>query len=327
MSGIRPTGRLHLGHYFGILKNWVSLQEQYDCYYSIADWHALTTKYDETASLVDNIHEVALDILAVGVDPQKATLYVQSSIPQIAELHLLFSMFTPVKWLETDPTLKDMVAMRSQGNEVDLNYGLLGYPVLQTMDILGPRAALVPIGQDQLAHLEISRDIARRFNHLYKTDYFPEPKPLLTEIPKVLGLDGRKMGKSYNNAIFLSDSEDETFKKIKTAITDPARVKRDDPGNPAACEVVYPFYEIFADESARNIAAQECQKALRGCMDCKKILTEFINESLRPIREHRRLLAADRAQVQEILDSGSEKSRAIHAETLQAVRAFMQLYR
>lgn len=326
MSGIRPTGRLHLGHYFGILKNWVSLQDQYDCYYSIADWHALTTKYDDTASLVDNIYEVALDILAVGVDPNKATLYVQSSVPQIAELHLLFSMFTPVKWLETDPTLKDMVAMRKEGGDVDLNYGLLGYPVLQTMDILGPRAALVPIGQDQLAHLEISRDVARRFNHIYQTDYFPEPKPLLTEIPKVLGLDGRKMGKSYNNAIFLSDTEDETFKKIKTAITDPERIKRDDPGDPAKCQVVYPFYEIFGDDAMKSAATDECRQALRGCMDCKKILAERVNEILRPIRERRATLANDRGQVLALLKQGCEKSRHIHEETVQTVRQLMHLF-
>lgn len=322
MSGMRPTGKLHLGHYMGVLRNWVSLQEQYPCFFMVADWHALTTKYDDTDSLKDNILDMALDWLAAGIDPDKSTMYVQSAIPEEAELHLLFSMITPAKWVQTDPTLKDMVAMLHE----DLSYGLLGYPILQTVDILSVRAGLVPVGKDQLAHLEISRDIARRFNHIYKTDLFVEPRPLLTETPLLIGLDGRKMGKSYNNAIFLSDSADETLKKVKTAITDPARVKRSDPGDPQNCEVVYKYYEAFAPLAAQNLAAEECRTATRGCMDCKKTLAEFINEAMAPMRERRALYASDRAQVEQVLRDGGEKARAVCQETLRKVKDVMKLF-
>ncbi|MBY0404173.1 MAG: tryptophan--tRNA ligase, partial [Cyanobacteria bacterium] len=261
MSGMRPTGRLHLGHFMGVLKNWQTLQHQYTCYFSIADWHALTTGYERTASIQDNIFQMACDWLACGIDPKKATLFVQSTIPEIAQLHLLMSMLTPKKWLETDPTLKDMVQMIDE----DLSYGLLGYPVLQTVDILSVKGELVPVGKDQLAHLEISRDIARRFNHLYGAGFFPEPRPLLTETPVLMGLDGRKMGKSYGNAISLSDTADETAKKIKAAITDPARTKRDIPGTPENCEVVYDYYKVFADTAALQLAGDQCRTAERGC--------------------------------------------------------------
>jgi len=322
MSGMRPTGKLHLGHYMGVLRNWVSLQDQYPCFFSIADWHALTTKYDNTANLRNDILEMALDWLSVGIDPLKATMFVQSSIPEIAELHLLMSMITPAKWVQTDPTLKDMVAMLHE----DLSYGLLGYPVLQTVDILSVRAGLVPVGKDQLAHLEISRDIARRFNHIYQTDIFSEPRPLLTETPLLIGLDGRKMGKSFDNAIFLSDSADETLKKIKTAITDPARVKRTDPGNPEHCEVVYKYYEAFAPSEVTALASEECKTAARGCMDCKKILAEVVNEAMAPLRERRALYATDRGQVETLLKEGSQKARAVCQDTLSKVKAVMKLF-
>lgn len=322
MSGMRPTGRLHLGHYIGVLKNWIHLQELYDCYFMIADWHALTTQYEETSQLQENIVEMAVDWLAVGLDPQKATIYVQSSIPEIAELHLLLGMLTPNKWVETDPTLKDMVQMLHE----DLTYGLLGYPVLQTSDILVMRGELVPVGKDQLAHLEISRDIARRFNHCYRTELFKEPQPLLTETPLLIGLDGRKMGKSYGNGIFLSDTEDEVWSKVKTAVTDPARIRRSDPGNPEACEVVFPYYQIFADSDAITAAAEECRTAKRGCMDCKKILNEAVMETLRPIRERRKLFEGDRAQVLALLAEGQEKARANASETLRLVRTAMKLF-
>ncbi len=322
MSGMRPTGKLHLGHYMGVLQNWVRLQDDFTCYFSVADWHALTTKYDETDALVENIFNMALDWLAAGVDPTKSTLYVQSSIPEIAEMHLLLSMLTPAKWVQTDPTLKDMVQMLHE----DLSYGLLGYPVLQTVDILSVRGELVPVGKDQLAHLEISRDIARRFNHVYQTDLFPEPKPLLTEVPLLMGLDGRKMGKSYGNAIYLADSEEETWQKIRTAITDPARIKKTDPGNPEDCQAVYPYYEIFADEAATALAAEECRQALRGCMDCKKILTEIINAKLRPLRERRKTFEADPAQVWKILEDGGKRARETAHQTLQQVKQVMKLY-
>jgi tryptophanyl-tRNA synthetase len=322
MSGMRPTGKLHLGHYMGVLRNWVTLQDQYPCFFSIADWHALTTKYDDTSNIREDILEMALDWLAAGIDPSKATMFVQSTIPEIAELHLLMSMITPAKWVQTDPTLKDMVAMLHE----DLSYGLLGYPVLQTVDILSVRAGLVPVGKDQLAHLEISRDIARRFNHIYKTDIFAEPRPLLTETPLLTGLDGRKMGKSYGNAIFLSETADETLKKVKTAITDPARIKRTDPGNPEDCEVVFKYYEAFAPAEVRNLAAEECRSAARGCMDCKKILAEVINETMAPMRERRALYATDRAQVEQVLKEGSLKARVACQETLAKVKTVMRLF-
>lgn len=322
MSGMRPTGRLHLGHYVGVLKNWVQLQEQYDCFYSIVDWHALTTKYDQTESLRSNIMEVALDWLAAGIDPDKATVYVQSQVPEIAELHLLFSMFTPNKWVETDPTLKDMVKMLHE----DLTYGLLGYPILQTADILSVKGELVPVGKDQLAHLEISRDIVTRFNHMYQCEVFPSPKPLLTETPLLPGVDGRKMGKSYGNAIYLADTEDETWAKIKQGITDPARIKRTDPGEPENCVVIYKYYEVFAPLPVRELAAEECRAATRGCMDCKKILVDIVNAELRPLRERRAELAKDLGQVEKILAEGSERAREACRETLREVRSVMKLF-
>ncbi|MDX2084649.1 MAG: tryptophan--tRNA ligase [Candidatus Melainabacteria bacterium] len=321
MSGMRPTGRLHLGHYIGVLKNWVRLQHDYTCYFMVADWHALTTKYNDTASLREHILELAIDWLAAGIDPQKATLYVQSSIPEEAELHLLLSMLTPNKWVETDPTLKDMVQMMSE----DLTYGLLGYPVLQTADILAVRGELVPVGKDQLAHLEISRDIARRFNHLYQTELFAEPRPLLTEVPLLNGLDGRKMGKSYGNAIYLADTPEDTWQKIRTAVTDPARVKRDDPGNPDACQAVFPYYQVFASAEETEQTARECREASRGCMDCKKRLTEILNQELAPMRERRAELEQDKAQVQAVLKEGGTTARSQCRQTMAAVRQAMNL--
>lgn len=326
MSGMRPTGRLHLGHWLGVLDNWVKLQDQYECFFMVADWHALTTKCHETEDLIDNIYEIALDWLAVGVDPAKATMYVQSAIPEEAEMHLLLSMFTPVKWVETDPTLKDMVALLKTGADEGLNYGLLGYPILQTVDILAPKASLVPIGKDQEAHLEVSRDIARRVNHLLGKEIFPEPKPLFTEVSRLIGLDGRKMSKSYGNAIYLADDEETTLKKIKSAMTDPKRIKRDDPGTPEDCEGIYPYYQIFADEQATQLTAEECRAATRGCIDCKKGLAEIVNERLRSIRERRAMYAQDRAQVETILKAGSEKARSVCADTLSELKQAMRLY-
>lgn len=322
MSGMRPTGRLHLGHYVGVIKNWITLQHQYDCFFSIVDWHALTTKYTESGTVKDAVMDVALDWLASGIDPKKATVFVQSQVPEIAELHLLLSMITPNKWVETDPTLKDMVQMLHE----DLTYGLLGYPILQTADILSVKGDLVPVGKDQLAHLEIARDIVTRFNHLYQTDLFPLPKPLLTETPLLPGVDARKMGKSYGNAIYLADSEEETWAKLKQGITDPARVRRTDPGAPENCMVIYKYYEVFTPPSTQEAAAEECRKAIRGCMDCKKILVEAINAELRPLRERRAELAKDLGQVQAILTEGSQKARAICQQTLHEVRRAMKLY-
>jgi tryptophanyl-tRNA synthetase len=341
MSAMRATGRLHLGHYFGVLTNWVRLQQTHSCYFHIADLHSLTTKYDQTENLPHYCLEMALDWLAAGVDPLKATLYVQSWVPEITELHLLLSMMTPNKWVETDPTLKDMVAMMrgvsssgsadaetpsagSTGEE--LTYGLLGYPVLQTADILSVKGQQVPVGKDQLAHLEISRDIARRFNHVVGQAVFPEPRPLLTEIPLLPGLDGRKMGKSYNNAIFLSDTEDETWAKLKGAITDPARVRKQDAGSPEQCVAVFPWYQMLASQQAQDKTRDACEKAERGCMDCKKQLAEIVNESLRPIRERRQTYANDKQAVLQILTEGSQKARAVCQQTLAETKRALNLW-
>jgi tryptophanyl-tRNA synthetase len=322
MSGMRPTGKLHLGHYMGVLRNWVELQNRYRCYFMVADWHALTTKYHDTAAVQDNIFQMAVDWLAAGIDPTKAAIYVQSEIKEIAELALLLGMLTPKKWAETDPTLKDMVMA-----DDELNYGLLGYPILQTADILAPQGEFVPVGKDQLAHLEISRDIVRRFNHLYRTELFAEPQPLLAEVPMLSGLDGRKMSKSYDNAIALADSAEETERRIKTAITDPARVRRQDPGEPENCQVVFPYYKVFAPQAEIDLAAQECRTAARGCMDCKKRLAAILNEQMQPIRERRTELEADRHQVMQILDEGAEAARAAAVETLSEVRSLMGVSR
>ncbi len=326
MSGMRPTGKLHLGHYVGVLRNWVELQHQYECYFSIVDWHALTTQYDNTEMLQENILNVALDWLASGIDTQKATVFIQSQVPEIAELHLLFSMVTPNKWVETDPTLKDMVTMLRDGVNADLTYGLLGYPILQAADILSVKGSLVPVGKDQLAHLEIARDIVTRFNHTYQSQVFVPPQPLLTQTPLLPGLDGRKMGKSYGNAIYLSETEDETWAKLKQGITDPARIKRTDPGNPENCEVIYKYYQVFASAEAQALAADECRTAARGCMDCKKILLDFVMEEMRPLRERRQALANDLGYVHQLLREGTEKARATCQDTMREVRSVMKLY-
>jgi tryptophanyl-tRNA synthetase len=328
MSGMRPTGRLHLGHYVGVLQNWLTLQTQFPCYFMIADWHALTTQYDTPQKISENTLNLAIDWLACGIDPNQATIYVQSWVPDIIELAMILAMLTPVKWLETDPTLKDMVAMTRQvqddGTEkTELNLGLLSYPVLQTADILSVGGTHVPVGKDQLAHLEISRDIARRVNHLYRRELFAEPLPLLAETPLLSGLDGRKMGKSLNNAIQLSDDADVVVQKIKReAITDRGRIKRQDAGNPSNCEVVYSYYRVFSPQALASVDA-ECRTAARGCLDCKLQLAEALNALLEPIRTRRKLFESDKAQVLAILKSGSEKARDEAAPIIRQLKAAM----
>jgi tryptophanyl-tRNA synthetase len=317
MSGMRPTGHLHLGHYWGVLNNWVALHNTHTCFFMVADWHALTTQYDRSAGHVQHARDMVMDWLAAGINPEKAAIYIQSSIPEIAELSLLLGMMTPVKWVETDPTLKDMVAMLHE----DLSYGLLGYPILQTADILSVNGTLVPVGKDQVAHLEISRDLARRFNHVVGQEIFPEPRPLLTQVPTLKGLDGRKMGKSNNNAIFLSDTPDLTEKKLKTAITDPGRIKRQDPGNPDACAVVYPYYQVYSDEPTQQTVASECRNATRGCVDCKKQLAALVNAHMAPLRETRQTLLQDPAHIDNALAIGTAQARDVAVNTLKTVRA------
>ncbi len=321
VSGMRSTGKLHLGHYMGVITNWVKLQEDYNCFYFVADWHALTTKFDKTENLRQDKLDVVLDWLACGIDPDKSTIYFQSKILQIAELHILLSMVTPNNWVERDPTLKDMVkALKckdgdNSDNLPQMSYGLLGYPVLMSADIMALNAGIVPVGVDQLAHLEITRDIARRFNNIYKTDLFHEPKPKLTEIPLLLGVDGQKMGKSFNNDIKISDDETTTSKKIMQCITDRSRARRDDPGHPDKCEVAFKYYQAFAPSETVAQVECECKAGQRGCADCKRQLGNIINEKFAPIRAKRQELAADTDKVYDIINDGNKKA-AVEAEKI-----------
>lgn len=329
MSGMRPTGRLHFGHYFGALLNWIQFQESYDSYFSIVDWHSLTTKYQSVAEIDQNIRDIALDWLSVGINPEVSTIYVQSAIPEIAELHLLLSMITPQNWVEREPTLKDMVKMldkdEAQAKE-KVTYGLLGYPVLMASDILAFKAQLVPVGKDQESHLEFARDLVRRFNHIFQCDFFEEPQPKFTTTPLLKGTDGQKMGKSYGNDIKLADSEAEVLKKVKQAITDRSRIARTDPGHVDLCEFPWPTYLIFGQHIKEQVKA-ECESAQIGCVDCKIRLAGLINEFLRPIREKREELAKDPEKVRKILEYGNKKARTVAMQTLDGVRELMGLSR
>ena len=327
LSGIRPTSSLHIGHYLGVLRNWVKLQDEHECFYFIADWHTLTTKYKETNDLQKNIIEVGKDIISSGINPNKSTLYIQSAVPEVAELHLLLSMVTYQNWVERDPTLKDMVRLLAEDEDKakeEVTYGLLGYPVLMTADILSVLGEFVPVGKDQVAHLEFTRDVARRFNHLYKTELFPEPRALLNETPSIPGIDGRKMSKSLNNDIKLEDSEAETLQKVKQMITDPNKARKNDPGNPENCQVAYKHYEIFADKATLENVRKECTTGTVGCVDCKKRLGDIINHSLSHLREKRASLNNEK-EILEILELGNKKARQIVKETLEKVRAAMKL--
>ncbi|HIS73438.1 TPA: tryptophan--tRNA ligase [Candidatus Galligastranaerophilus intestinavium] len=328
VSGMRSTGKLHLGHYFGVLANWKKLQSDYDSFFFIADWHALTTKFDSTETLADNVYNVALDWLSCGIDPNQSTIYVQSYVPQIAQLHIYLSMITPQNWVERDPTLKDMArALREGGhNDSQISYGLLGYPVLMTADIMMFNANYVPVGIDQVPHVELSRDIVRRFNNIYKTDFFVEPKPLLTQIPLMKGVDGNKMGKSFNNDIKISDDEKTTEKKIMSAITDRSRLKRDDPGHPEDCEVVYDYWKIFADKAKVEEIDGLCRMGQIGCAQCKKELAKRVNEMLAPIREKRRELSENPKIVREILLEGSNKAQKEAQIILDKVKEVVRMY-
>jgi tryptophanyl-tRNA synthetase len=322
LSGMRPTGRLHLGHLFGALDNWRSLQEQYDCFFFIADWHALTTDYADPSQIKTYTVEVVLDWLAAGLDPRKATFFVQSRLPEHAELHLLFSMFTPLAWLERVPSYKEQ---REQITDKDLGtYGFLGYPLLQAADILIYKAHYVPVGVDQVPHVELTREVARRFNFLYRP-VLVEPEALLTEFPKIPGTDGRKMSKSYSNAIFLSDSPEEIIAKIKPMITDPARKRRTDPGNPEVCPV-YDLHRVFTPKAEReSTIVPGCTTAGIGCLDCKQVLLKHALPVLAPISERRAELARDPATVLDILEDGTARAKKVASETLTEAKAAMQI--
>lgn len=328
VSGMRSTGKLHLGHYLGVLTNWVKLQDEYDCYFFVADWHALTTKYDQTETLRQDVIDVTTDWLACGIDPNKATIYLQSLIPEIAELNIYIGMITPQNWVERDPTLKDMakILRADEGANAQISYGLMGYPVLMSADIMTFNAQTVPVGKDQVAHIEITRDIARRFNNIYQTDFFNEPAPKLTQVPLLLGVDGQKMGKSFNNDIKISDTEETTAKKIMQAITDRSRVRKDDLGHPDKCEVAFKYWEIFGDAQTIETVESECKKGQRGCADCKRQLGCVINEKFAPIREKRLYFENHIDEVEKIIEDGSNKARNEAKKVLKEVRKLVKMY-
>jgi tryptophanyl-tRNA synthetase len=375
LSGMRPTGKLHLGNYMGALYNWVELQDQYECYFFIADWHALTTNYENLSDLRPSIQEVAIDFLAAGLDPERSTIFVQSDVPQHAVLNTLLGMFTPLSWLERVPSYKDQ---QEELREKDLaTYGFLGYPLLQTADILIYQPHYVPVGLDQASHVELTREIARKFNQLYPGEFvmdanaapweleavkktarklsgdknketfspheliaaapqtklksgygtrtiLPEPEVLLTPSPKLPGTDGRKMSKSYGNTIMLSDSEADVRSKLKTMVTDPARIRRDDPGNPEVCPV-FDLHKVFSTEQVQAEAAEGCRTAGIGCIECKQWLADAVVRELAPIQQRRAYYEANLVLVDEILDAGGARARTRAEETMRQVSEVMGL--
>ena len=322
LSGMQSSGKVHIGNLIGALSNWVKLQDKYDCYYFVADWHSLTTGYAEPSSIKESTKDLLVNFLAAGLDPEKCTIFIQSRVLEHAELHLLLSMITPLGWLERVPTYKEK---QQELKERDLsNYGFLGYPLLQTADIIIYRAKYVPVGIDQVPHLEISREIARRFNYLYR-EIFPEPEALLTEFPKVPGIDGRKMSKSYDNAIYLSDSPKEVEQKIRTMVTDPARVKRTDIGDPELSPV-YQLHKIFSSKEEQEEVAKGCRTAGIGCIDCKKILIRNLFKVMEPIWAKRNELINNPDLLLDIVNKGTEKARRVSEETMHLVREAMGLY-
>jgi len=321
LSGMQPSGLLHLGNLMGALDNWRKLQDQYECFYFIADWHALTTNYADTSKIRTYVREMVIDWLAAGLDPEKSVLFQQSLVPEHAVLHVLLSMSTPLPWLERVPTYKEKM---EQVQDKDLHtYGFLGYPVLQAADILIYKAHFVPVGIDQLPHLELTREICRRFNQFYG-GVFPEPQPLMTEYPKLPGTDGRKMSKSYNNCLYLADSPEEITKKVMQMVTDPARVRRQDPGNPDICPL-FALDRIFAPKEWCGYVDIECRRAGIGCVDDKKELLKHLLAYLKPMQERRKELSARPEKVIEIIREGSRRARIVAARTLTEVNEAMKL--
>jgi len=320
MSAMRPTGRLHLGNYFGALDSWIKLQDKYECFHSVADWHALTTAYQESENIKENILQMAIDWLSVGLDPNKSAIYIQSSVKEIAELHLLISMIVPVSWLERCPTYKDQL-VQLKDREI-ATYGFLGYPNLMASDILICKASIVPVGEDQLPHLELAREIVRRFNFLYG-ETFPEPQALLNEVKVLPGLDGRKMSKSYNNTILLSEDPDSARKKISMMITDPARIRKNDPGHPEICSV-FAFHKVFSQDIVEQ-REQECRAGQIGCVECKKQLADNVAAFLEPIYERHKELEKNISFVYDVLEDGYKKIRPVAQATIEEVRTKMGL--
>ncbi len=318
---MRPTGRLHLGHVVGALNNWVKLQDLYQCFHFIADWHALTSDFADTAKIKENRIEMMVDWLAAGLDPKKSVLFVQSSVPQHSELHLILSMITPLGWLERVPTYKEQ---RENITDRDLgNYGFLGYPVLQAADILMYKGNFVPVGEDQVPHVELTREICRRFNSFYG-DVFPEPQALLTPVPRLPGLDGRKMSKSYGNDISLSDTPEVINEKVKTMMTDPARKRRSDPGNPDICPV-FSYHKIYSPPDVIQTVDRECRVAGIGCIDCKKWMSQHLIENLSPLLSRRREFETHKDDIMDIIDDGNRKAIAEASGTMEEVRQAIKL--
>jgi tryptophanyl-tRNA synthetase len=321
LSGMQPSGRLHLGNLLGALENWKTLQEDNECFFFVADWHALSTNYEDTRQLKTFVHEILIDWLAAGINPDRATVFIQSHVPEHAVLNLLLSMITPVSWLERNPTYKEKQE-QIEGRDLS-THGFLGYPVLQAADILLYKADAVPVGKDQLPHLELTREIARRFNSLF-TPVLVEPKEMLTKFPKVMGTDGRKMSKSYGNTINLSDSEPEVRQKLKTMVTDPARVRRKDPGNPEVC-AVFDFHKIYSGPEVIKRIDKECRTAEIGCIDCKSLVANVMVEQLSPIWESRKTLEANPKRLEDIVQSGGERATKVSRETLAEVKHAMKI--
>jgi tryptophanyl-tRNA synthetase len=316
LSGMRPTGKLHLGHLVGALENWVKLQNDYECFFMVADWHALMSEYENPKTIRENILDNVIDWFACGLDPKKSTIFIQSRIKEHLELYIIFSIITPLGLLERCPTYKEQ--LRELTNRNLRTYGFLGYPVLQASDILLYKAQVVPVGEDQLAHLELTRQIVRKFHHLYKKDIFPEPEAFLTRAKRLLGLDGRKMSKSYNNYIALSENKHDITRKVMNMFTDPLRIKLTDPGHPQNCNV-HNYYAVFAPERKKEID-ELCKNAKIGCTDCKKELAKILIEFLEPIQEKKKELLKDRDKIFDILEDGRKKAASVASETIKEVK-------
>lgn len=320
-SGMQPSGRFHLGNYMGALENWIRLQEDYDCIFSIVDLHSLTSSYDDTSKLQDNIREMAIDWLSAGLDPEKNIIFVQSHVKEHAELSLLLGMNTPLGWLERVPTYKDKIA--NLGEEHMRTYGFLGYPVLMAADILLYKGQYVPVGEDQAPHLELTREMVRRFHQLYHCEIFPEPMPLYSKAKVLPGIDGRKMSKSYGNTIPFGASPEELTAKVKQMTTDPARIKKTDPGHPDVC-IVYQFQKVFNTEEASNIC-ERCKAGDIGCVACKKLLAEKMNGMLAGIHAKRQELEKKPDYIKEVLDNGAKRAQVIASKNMEEIKRAMNV--
>lgn len=321
-SAMRPTGELHIGHYFGAIENWVKLQDEYECFFAVADWHALTTTYENPENIKEMRKQMILNWLSVGLNPDKCTMFIQSHNLYTSELYLLLGMITPVSWLERCPTYKEMIQALSS-KDIS-NYGFLGYPVLMTADIIMYLTNLVPVGVDQIPHIELSREIVRRFANLYGENIFVEPEAMLTKVPKLSGLDGRKMSKSYNNSIMLSEDFSIVEKKLRTMITDSQRVRKTDPGNPEVCPV-FEYHKVFSTDNERNDIINGCCNATIGCIDCKKILIKHMEEFLTPIHEKRLKFEKEVTDIDEFLSPHQEKANRLAGEVMEKVRKVVKI--